>query len=276
MKKVTVVLSGLGAAGFSTIAIMEFFQKHGVTPNTIVGCSTAAFVAALWAQGCDSKDAASLIRQAYLATLKPQIDHYTSFFFFTGPKKGFHIDHGLLKADKTKEAFRQVFNKTLVEELPIKTFFHTTNIQNGEPYLIKSGSIAQAVYAASAILPFNPPIHLHNLWLASGLFSESLPLRALLDESADIIVAADIINKSENKNERFLNHYANFVDKAFKISSMPYTALIYDLHNNEIMIIPIEIKLKELNEPLEALEYSISFARKNIEDRGDAILDSLK
>ncbi|MBS0287331.1 MAG: patatin-like phospholipase family protein [Proteobacteria bacterium] len=275
MKNVTVVLSGVGTAGFSTITLMEFFHQHGIVPNTIVGCSSAAFVAGLWAKGYSPKEALALVREVYLTLMKPRIDHYTSFFFFKAPKKNFDINRALLKAD-IKEEYRRIFNKEVIEDLSIKTYFHTTNIETGDPYLIKHGSIAQAIYASSAILPFYPPVHLHNKWLAAGLFSETLPLRALLDESSDIIIATDINNEAEHKKENFLSFYTNFVDKAFKVSSMPYTALVYDLHSNEILIIPIKIEHQEFKDPLLALEYSIEFARRNVQEKAQIILDTLK
>ncbi|MGD9591436.1 MAG: patatin-like phospholipase family protein [Candidatus Berkiella sp.] len=276
MKKVTVVLSGVGTPGFSTIALMEFFDKHHIVPNTIVGCSSAAFVAGLWAKGYSPQESLALVREVYSTTMKPQIDHYTSFFFFKAPKNKFDIHRALLKTDNIKRDYRSIFENQLVENLPIKTYFHTTNINTGDSYLIKEGSISQAVYAASAILPFYPPIHIHNQWLAAGLYSESLPLRAILNESSDIIIATDISNEVQHKKENFLSYYTNFVDKAFKAASMPYAALIYDLHSDEILIVPIKIEHQEFKDPMAALDYSIDFARKNLQQKEDYILSLLK
>ncbi len=276
LKKVTVVLSGVGSAGFSTIALMEFFHRHNIVPNIIVGCSSAAFVAGLWAKGYSPHEALILVREAYLATMKPQIDHYTSFFFFKAPKKHFDINRALLKPDNIKEVYQEIFENQKVEDLAIKTYFHTTNINTGHSYLIKNGNVAQAIYASSAILPFYPPIHIHNQWLAAGLYSESLPLGAILNESSDLIIATDVSNEVQKKKENFLSHYTNFVDKAFKSSSRPYAALIYDLHSDEIVIIPIKIEHNEFKDPIESLEYSIDFARNNLKQKEDHILSLVK
>lgn len=270
------VLSGVGTSGLSTIALMEFFDKHAIVPNVIVGCSQAAFVAGLWAKGYRPKEAMQAVKEVYTTINKPQIDHYTSFFFFKAPKNHFDINRALLKADNIKSEYRRIFNKETIENLAIKTFFHTTNIDTGASYLLREGSIAQAIYAASAILPFYPPIHLHNQWLAAGLYSETLPLTAILNEQSDIIIATDISNEAEQKKINFLSYYTNFVDKAFKISSMPYTALIYDLHSDDILIIPIKIEHQEFKDPLAALEYSIEFARENLKQKEEIILSSLK
>lgn len=276
MKKITVVLSGVGISGYSGIALMEFFDKHQIKPNIIVGCSTGALIAALWAKGFGPEEALEKITQVFEVSQKPKIDFLTSLFFFKSLRGKHAKDKALLKASHIQKIYHDIFENQRIEHLPVQTMFQTTNVDKGEMVMIKEGLIADAVYASSAILPFYPAIKLNNMWLADGVFSGSLPLKFILDEKSEIIIAMDINTPKEKKSKSFLTSYSEFLQKALKISNSPHTAMVYDLHNDEILIIPIKIIHTDGNDSLDALHHVIGSARASIANKAKIILDTVK
>jgi len=148
-----------------------------------------------------------------------------------------------------------------------------TDIELGEPYYLRAGTLADAIYASSAILPFYPPLHMNDRWLADGVFSEFLPLHVVLDEKSDLIIAVDPHIPTNQQPQNFMFAYAQFLQKSLKISSAPRTALIYDIHNDEILIIPVKVSSPATQG--ENLEEILASARMNIEKKEAFILEML-
>lgn len=275
MKKITVVLSGVGISGYTGIALLEFFDKHQIKPNLLVGCSSGALIAALWAKGFSPEESLEIVKSVFQKTIKPKIDFFTSLFFFQSPGGKFNKDHALLKADHLQKLYHDIFKKQHIEHLPVQTLFQTTNVDIGETYFIKEGLVADAVYAASAILPFYPAINIHGLWLADGVFSETLPLKAVLDEKSELIIATDVSIRKEKKVNDFMSYYSQFLQNALKISSASRTALVYNLHHDEILIIPIRINFANKENSLDALHHGLQSARESIAKKEDVLLEAI-
>jgi len=85
MKKITVILPGVGIYGYGSIALMELFDKHQIKPDLIVGCSQGALVAGLWAKGYSPAQALEVVQEASDILKTPKIDFVNSLFFFKNP-----------------------------------------------------------------------------------------------------------------------------------------------------------------------------------------------
>jgi NTE family protein len=272
VKKITVILSGIGISGYSCIALMEFFDKYQIKPSLIVGCSGGALIAGLWAKGYGPQAALDIITRSVHISEKINIDLLTSAFFFKHPTGNHPKDHALLKVQPLQKMYHDIFENQFIEHLPVQTIFQTTNVDTGQMHFVRKGSLADAVYASSALLPFYPPIKMDTLWLADGAFSEFLPLATVLDEHSDVIIVIDIQASLNEKPNNFMLYYAQFVQKALKIASGPRTALVYDLHNNDILMIPIKIVYTKEEHILHQL---LDSARKNIAAKSSIILETI-
>jgi NTE family protein len=275
MKKVTVILSGVGMYGYSGIALMELFDKHQIKPNLIVGCSEGALIAALWAKGYSPVDALKIVRQACRVSQAASMNVLNALFFFKSPRGEYTKENALLKVKHIQKVYHEVFKDQLIEHLPVQTIFQTTDVELGETHYIRTGLLADAIYASSAILPFYPAIKMNDKWLADGVFSEFLPMRVVLDEKSDVIIAIDPQIPANREAKTFMFAYAQFLQKALKISSAPRTALVYDLHNDEILIIPIKVACDEKGVHDESLQQLLESARANIADKEALILQTI-
>lgn len=258
------VLSGVGVYGYSGLALMEFFYKNQIHPSLIVGCSEGALIAGLWAKGYSPKAARAVIKKAYELSQNTTLDYLTVLSFFKRMSGKHTKESALLKVSKIQALYRELFEEQRVEHLPVQTIFQTTNAVTGETHYIREGKLADAIYASSAILPFYPPIKIGKHWFVDGVFSEFLPLKVVLDEKSDLIIIVEPNISVNIEDKHFMYHYAQFVQKSLKSASAPRTALVYDLHNSEIVAIPIKMKhtIKRTSE--ETLQSLLDSSRQSV------------
>ena len=155
MKKITVILSGVGIYGYSGLALMEFFHRNQIKPNLIVGCSQGALMAALWAKGYSPQESLEYIRGFHHAAQNARIDISILFCFFRRMFMKYDKNHAMLKVGNIKKMYQELFLTQRIEHLPVETIFQATNAEDGETHYIREGLLSDAVYASSAILPFS-------------------------------------------------------------------------------------------------------------------------
>lgn len=84
------------------------------------------------------------------------------------------------------------------DKFPIPYRAIATDIKNGERVVLKSGSLARAIYASSSIPGGFQPIEIDGIDLVDGGVSDNIPIGVAKDMGADIIIAVDV---SENFDE---------------------------------------------------------------------------
>lgn len=277
MKKITVILSGVGIYGYSGLALMEFFYQNQIKPSLIVGCSQGALTAALWAKGYSPQEALEKIKIFYQIVQESKIDSNILLQVFSKIFGKYDKNHAVLKTNDIKKAHQSLFSTQRIEHLPVQTIFQSTNAVDGETYYIREGLLSEAVYASSAILPFYPPIKMGDKWLVDGVFSESLPLKIVLEERSDLIIVMDPQMPTLSDEKSFMFYYAQFIQKALKKASAPRTALAYDLHDSEIIIIPVKMRHKWRNDNVDSLlKQLIDAARRAVSDKEIFIFNSMR
>jgi NTE family protein len=275
MKKVTVVLTGAGIYGYSGIALMEFFYEHQIQPNRIIGCSEGAFIAAMWAKGFSAEETLKKSIESHKVNLKNKINLPVLFSLLKHPYKKYSKSNALLSPKEIHNFYHTLFKDQDIEDLPIETIFQTTDVDTASSHYIQKGSLADAIYASSAILPFYPPIKIDNKWLINGTFTEFLPLEFLLRTQSDVIIIIDPDIPITPVDHSLMIYYAQFIKKALKKSSSPRSMLMHELQHSEIIIIPVKpdnMRADTLDRQLEAV---LRASRQAISNKEVIIFDSL-
>lgn len=277
MKKITVILSGVGIYGYSGLALMEFFYRNQIKPNLIVGCSQGALTAALWAKGYSPQEALEKIKIFYQEAQKSKIDPSILLNFFSKLFGKYDKNHAVLKVGNIKEMYQMLFSTQRIEHLPVETIFQSTDVVDGETHYIREGLLSEAVYASSAILPFYPPIKMGDKWLVDGVFSESLPLKIVLEEQSDLIIVMDPQMPAISDEKSFMLYYAQFIQKALKKASAPRTALAYDLHDSEIVVLPVKMRHKWRDNSADSLlKQLLDASRTSVSEKEELIFNAMR
>jgi NTE family protein len=222
--KIALVLSGGGARGGAHVGVLKVLEQNNIPIDMIVGTSMGAFVGGLYASGKTpqeietmliSTDWKSYIRADFqrqdIPMRKKNMDYAYQGRLGMGINANgeFVVPTGVLK----REPLLLKFMELTVDTQDIKDFDNlnipyravATNIKNGDEVVLKSGSLAQAIYASSSIPGGFQPITIDGVDLVDGGVSDNFPIQVARDMGADVIIAVDV---SENFNEKLdVNSY---------------------------------------------------------------------
>jgi len=224
--KIALVLSGGGARGGSHVGVLKVLEKNNVPIDLIIGTSMGAFVGGLYASGKSPQEIEEILVttdwKRYIKTdfnrqdapmRKKDIDYTYQGRLGLGinaknkivlPTGVFRRQPMLLKFMELTENVQDVED---FDKLSIPFRAVATNIENGNRVVLKSGSLAKAIYASSSIPGGFQPITIDGVDLVDGGVSDNIPIQVARDMGANIIIAVDV---SENFNDN-LNVNSYFV-----------------------------------------------------------------
>ena len=211
---IALVLSGGGARGGAHVGVLKVLEKKQIPIDFIVGTSMGAFVGGLYASGKSPEEIEKMLVSTkwkdYIRTdfnrddvpirEKEKEYHYQGIL-----KLGINKDNEIVLPTgvfnrqpmllKYMEETRHVKNIKDFDKFPILFRAVATNIKNGERVILKSGSLAKAIYASTAIPGGFQPINIDGVDLVDGGISDNIPIGVAKELGADIIIAVDV---SEN------------------------------------------------------------------------------
>ena len=111
----------------------------------------------------------------------------------------FGLESGLIKAERIKNRYREMWGELTVEELKHRMFFQTTEALSGNPCLLKRGLVWEAAYASGALFPILPAIEIDGQFLIDGVYSSPLPIMEAVHEGMDVIIAMSFASGSRSR-----------------------------------------------------------------------------
>lgn len=183
MPKNTEVALALGAGGSRALAhvgVIEVFEEEGIPIDLIVGSSAGSLVGAMYADDpCASRLKEKLIRLKKEDLLDPS---YKEVFRMTGLMQGNALEQFLVD-ELSAECF---------EELKIPLVAVACNIENNHMVLLRTGPVAPAVHASSALPPVFTPVRLYNQTLVDGGVIAPVPVQVARLYKPKLLIAVDI------------------------------------------------------------------------------------
>ncbi|MGV6810033.1 MAG: patatin-like phospholipase family protein [bacterium] len=237
--KISVVLSSGSIKALSSSALFDFLTGNNIPIDCLIGCSGGGVYASLHAAGYNTEQMIAFSKEASAQKIVKKMDYHTLLHLVDMPFGQYDLSKGLVKQEPLLQFAYKMFGDRQIEDLPIKTYLQTTDIQTGESIVLDKGSLAQGVYASGAIYPLFPPIFLQNRWLVDGSFTAVLPVMEAIKQGADIIIAMLFHEKPNPNPSNFMESYRN-VSRVFSDSLVrSQLALSIDLHHYEIIVINV-------------------------------------
>ena len=182
--KLGLALGSGGAKGYAELGALYAFEQNGIEFDVIAGTSIGSVIGAFYAQGYSATDCLELLKSVDVSEIKNlfMIKMDTLGLFKT-------IDRsiGNLDIEELKKPFRAI----------------ATELDTGEEYEFKSGSVAQALCASSAYPPFFKPVTVEGKTLIDGAFSNSVPADKVREMGADYIVGIDLSTHAKKSGGLF-------------------------------------------------------------------------
>jgi NTE family protein len=254
--KIGLVLSGGGARGGAHLGVIKMFEKYHIPIDMIAGTSMGAFVGGLYASGKTSDEIEQLlvttpwdkyISVSYDRTESPFRRKQFQRDFPGNLKVGINADYepalqaGLFSGQQMltllKTQTLQVNNLENFSDFPIPFIAVASDLKNGEAVYLREGDLSQSIYASIAIPGGFEPIEIDGKTLVDGGVAENLPLKAMREMGADIIVAIDISTPFANDidSKSYLTVITQMTDILMRKNVEKDIASMRD---NEILITP--------------------------------------
>lgn len=174
--KVGVALGGGSARGYAHIGALAALERHGLSPQVVVGTSFGALVGALYASGRTPSEmgvlACSLRRRDLLSKV---VDF------------GFH-KAALFEGTRLERYLESLLGVTTFEELSREFAVVTTDVDSGEQVLLREGSLARALRASMALPGLFAPVAAEGRRLIDGGLGAPVPLGTLEAFELDLAI----------------------------------------------------------------------------------------
>jgi len=183
---IALALGSGGARGFAHVGVIKALEAAGIQPDIVVGVSSGAVVAALYASGLTATQLEAIASEVDEADL---ID--VSLF------DGFRV-----RGERLARFVTETLDHRPMEELPRAFAVVATDAESGAMIVFNRGDPGLAVRASSSVpRVFVPPTIGGRQYLDGGLVSP-VPVKLARAMGADIVIAVDISRMGSAANRR--------------------------------------------------------------------------
>ncbi|MBN2854486.1 patatin-like phospholipase family protein [Patescibacteria group bacterium] len=209
--KIGLALGSGGFRGLSHIGVLKVLEENGIKISYLSGSSIGGLVAAYYAVFNDVKRLEEEVETWPMDHLYKFID-----LSWTG---------GIITGNKFTNFLKKKFGDLNFSATKIPLKILTTNLIDGQPTILSSGKLIEAVRATVSVPLMFKPFKKEKKLLVDGALSSPVPLNVLKEMGADILIGVNLYHKNE------------FVSRKF---TMPKVALrstrivLYNLAKNDI------------------------------------------
>lgn len=205
--KIGLVLAGGGAWGFAHVGVLRVLEQEKIPISYISGTSIGSILGSLYAMGYTVDELEELIHSTnWFDVLNDEIDrrdisayNKNSFqdyiFGFSLKDNTISLPGGIIEGQKVDYLLSKLHwdakDITDFSDLPIPFRCVATDIKTGDPVVLKSGDITDAVRSSMSIPGVFTPVELDNNILVDGMFAMNLPIDPVIDMGADVIIAVN-------------------------------------------------------------------------------------
>jgi len=180
-KKIGLALGGGGARGFAHFGLLKVFEQQDIHFDLISGTSMGGLAAAAWA----SQRGMDYYLENILQLIKP-----TEFIKLLDPSPQ---RRGLVQSSHLKKLLERIFTPiTTFSGLSLPLILNAVDVQIGKEVQMTDGDLLCALMATSAVPGIFPPVEREGRQLIDGGVLNNLPVDALREAGADVIIAVDV------------------------------------------------------------------------------------
>lgn len=206
--RVAVVLGGGGALGYAHIGVLQALDEAGIRPTYVAGTSMGALVGVLYAAGYSGEELLQIVREYKLTSTTGVIN-----------LSGKNSRRGLSNFARVRKMLNEKLPTNSFDSLSIPFACTASDVQSGQLVIRHEGGQLTDWVLASASIPgiFQPQL-IDNTYYCDGGLMDNLPVAAIPDSVADIVIAIDLVPTAEpateiyfSKEYSMVNVYGNFL-----------------------------------------------------------------
>jgi NTE family protein len=177
--RIGLALGGGAAKGFAHIGVIKMLEANGFTPEMVAGTSAGSLVGAMYASGMNAFEL-----QANAVALDE-----------TAIRDLQWSSGGLIKGQKLQDYVNAQVQSRPLEKLGKPFVAVATRLEDGKRTVFARGNTGQAVRASSSIPGVFEPVQIGQQHYVDGGVVSPVPVDAVRELGADIVVAVDISDK---------------------------------------------------------------------------------
>jgi NTE family protein len=208
--RIGLALSGGGARGASHVGVLKVLERERIPIDYIVGTSMGSIVGGMYAAGMSPEEIeAELIAIDWDDVFEDRVDREIRSYrrktddrlWLVNRKLGFNdgkveFPSGLVQGQKINQLLialtLPVADIDDFDDLPIPFRAVATDIQTGEKVVLDSGNLPKAIRASMSIPAIMSAVPWGDRNLVDGGMASNLPIEAVREMGADIVIAVDI------------------------------------------------------------------------------------
>jgi NTE family protein len=231
--KIGVALSGGGALGMAHIGVLRTLEELQIPVDYIAGTSMGAVVGGLYASGMSPDEidewfrtadwqfllSDSLPREAEAFRVKERQFDMNKGFAMNVSRQELKLPRGLLVGRNIMASLREFTVRVRdvhdFSKLPIPFQAMATDLVTGDLVVLRRGDLVESVRASMSIPGLFTPQAIDGKLLADGGMAKNLPISAVQEMGADVVIAIDA--SQQLRTEAELDTAAAMTDQVLTI-----------------------------------------------------------
>jgi NTE family protein len=222
---IAIILSGGGTKGAAHLGVLEVLEENDIPISLIVGSSAGGVVGAFYADN----PSISHIKDVLINLNKNDLIENIAFSYLGIPI----LYSGPIEGHKFRKFMHDNLDATDFDDLKIPLVVVTTDVINDEIYLIRSGPLAPALHATSAVPLVFRPVNLYGRTLSDGAVISPVPVRTAKIFKPKITIA---VNISSIPDDSEIKSNWDLFRRAFDISY--YQLTLEEAAHADVVIAP--------------------------------------
>jgi NTE family protein len=217
----------------AALGLWKVLEREGIRLDMLVGCSGGSIFATGIAFG---DEIAAIERNTLELWTEDLLSGYTSNLkaAMSGEAR-FTERSGLVDIQAAQARIASVYGERRFEQARIPLSIVATDFMTGEPVVLSSGRVMDAIRASIAIPMVFPPYELDGRLLTDGAVSNPLPVDVAIKEDCDIILAMGFELPYRNRMRSF-NAVQSHLNAVYINNILRATYSFYNLaHHAEII-----------------------------------------
>lgn len=174
--RIGLALGGGAARGGAHVGVLQALEEEGIPIDCIAGTSAGALVGALYAGGLKPKELQELsANMRWLQVAEP-----------TWPGAGFMTNR------RMRSFLERHIGPVTFDDLRLPFAAVAADANTGEEKVLRSGRVADAVRASTAIPGVFKPVEFDGRLLVDGVVVSNVPAGAARSLGADVVIAVDV------------------------------------------------------------------------------------
>jgi NTE family protein len=254
--KIGLALGGGGARGSAHVGVLRVLEREGIHVDMVAGTSIGAIVGGMYCAGMPIDDIEAQFTSARMMKSYMTAPLYVSVaarpIFLLPRLVGWRPYDGFYFGNKFRNYYKRCLpeDRQNIENLKIPFRAMTTNLVDGQSFVIDHGDLARAVQASSAIPVLRRPVGLsEDQVLVDGALIVNVPVDEVKAMGADIVIAVSVSENLETlpgKHFRKVGSVGRRLEQVFlshtDATQMAHADLVIHPRTNKIGILSTDPK----------------------------------